>query len=179
MSSSKVIVYGLNTFTGMYTPIPVTASGFTVNGHVLTITDATTVLYGALETENFNLGFNGATWDRARLPTVFKTASTNGTSAVVWTPAAGKRIRLMGYSISGNATAAAATSFTVLLIRPSGIFMQHTCVASATLAHVIETTVDMKQGVLLNVDDQISFSLSNSGLLTFGAFGVNLWGTEE
>lgn len=50
--------------------------------------------------------FNGTSWDRARTPFVFKPfASTGivaGTGATVWTPAAGKKFRLMGWLISSS-----------------------------------------------------------------------------
>lgn len=49
--------------------------------------------------------FNGATWDRARTPAVFKdlSAVTIDTIVTVWMPAAGKKIRLMGGVISASA----------------------------------------------------------------------------
>jgi len=53
-------------------------------------------------------GFNGATWDRVRLPNVSK--DVNGVSittiATVWTPASGKKFRLMGGSISSSVAGA-------------------------------------------------------------------------
>lgn len=48
--------------------------------------------------------WNGAGYDRQRVPAVFKNvaavAVTAGTPAPVWTPAAGKKFRLMGYALS-------------------------------------------------------------------------------
>lgn len=47
--------------------------------------------------------FNGITWDRLRTPNVFKVVTLTivaGTPQVVWTPAAGKKFRLMGWSLS-------------------------------------------------------------------------------
>jgi hypothetical protein len=48
--------------------------------------------------------YNGATYDRARTPTVFKiiqnVAVVAGTPQAVWTPAAGKKFRLMGFALS-------------------------------------------------------------------------------
>ena len=48
--------------------------------------------------------FNGTSWDRARIPSVFKTiaavAITAGTPVAVWTPASGKKFRLMGGAVS-------------------------------------------------------------------------------
>jgi hypothetical protein len=47
---------------------------------------------------------NGATWDQKRGPTVFidvpSTAVVAGTGIVVWTPAAGKKFRLMGWALT-------------------------------------------------------------------------------
>src|SRR5207302_1415802 len=51
--------------------------------------------------------YNGATYDRPRTPSVFKditaTAITAGTPLSIWTPAGGKKFRLMGWSISADA----------------------------------------------------------------------------
>lgn len=50
------------------------------------------------------LGWNGATWERLRVANTFKTlaavAITAGTPVIVWTPTAGKKFRLLGYSLS-------------------------------------------------------------------------------
>lgn len=55
--------------------------------------------------------YNGASWDRARTPNVFKAvggvAVVAGTPVTIWTPAAGKKFRLMGYFLSGDAATAA------------------------------------------------------------------------
>lgn len=49
--------------------------------------------------------FNGLTWDRQRTPNVFKDIATVavGTIATIWTPASGKKFRLMGGYISNSA----------------------------------------------------------------------------
>jgi hypothetical protein len=53
--------------------------------------------------------YNGASWDRERVPTVFKpfasTAITAGTGITLWTPAGGKKFRLMGWVISSDVAA--------------------------------------------------------------------------
>lgn len=53
------------------------------------------------------LVFNGTTWDRVRTESVRKdlSAVAIGTIATVWTPASGKKFRLMGGSISVSAAA--------------------------------------------------------------------------
>ena len=45
--------------------------------------------------------FNGSTFDRMRTPNVFKpfTISASNAETTVWTPAAGKKFRLMGYAL--------------------------------------------------------------------------------
>lgn len=53
--------------------------------------------------------FNGFTWDRARTPTVFKAVINlpivAGAPVAVWTPASGKKFRLMGWSLSPSGAA--------------------------------------------------------------------------
>jgi hypothetical protein len=48
--------------------------------------------------------WSGAGWDRLRTPNIWKTiaavAVTAGTPQTVWTPAAGKKFRLMGFAVS-------------------------------------------------------------------------------
>jgi hypothetical protein len=47
--------------------------------------------------------FNGASWDRARGPVVFRDVAgtiTAGVGSTIWTPASGKKIRLMGWMLS-------------------------------------------------------------------------------
>jgi hypothetical protein len=53
----------------------------------------------------YNYSFNGALFDKLRTPTVFKdlSAVAIGTIATVWTPAGGKKFRLMGGVISVSA----------------------------------------------------------------------------
>lgn len=58
-----------------------------------------------------SFGYVGASlWDRIRTPNVIKrieaVAVTAATGATIWTPAAGKKFRLMGWSLSSSAAAA-------------------------------------------------------------------------
>lgn len=63
-------------------------------------------------------GFNGASWDRRRLPRIFRsvTASALGDTAV-WTPTSAKRFQLLRFQIfvTGDATTAAGGVLTVAL----------------------------------------------------------------
>lgn len=71
------------------------------------------------------LVFNGATWDRLRAPNVFKNLSAVviTSETTIWTPAAGKKFRLMGFCLTqGVATGAVVlkdnTAGTTILIIP-------------------------------------------------------------
>lgn len=51
--------------------------------------------------------YNGATWDRGRTPTTFKSsASTSSGNTAVWTPTSGKKFRIMKYMILVSSDAA-------------------------------------------------------------------------
>jgi len=61
--------------------------------------DGRTNATGALMVESCNLGFNGESWDRVRVGATVKilnnTAITAGTPVAVWTPASGKKFRVL------------------------------------------------------------------------------------
>ncbi len=69
--------------------------------------------------------FNGATWDRWRTPNIWiplNAVSING-EVTIWTPAAGKKFRLMGYNlvsgtVAGNVVIKDNTAGTTKLILP-------------------------------------------------------------
>src|SRR5271166_7180262 len=74
-----------------------------------------------------HLVFNGTTWDRLRTPVIFK--ALNGvvitSETTIWTPAAGKKFRLMGGVLSvgvaaGNVVLKDNTGGTTILIIPAG-----------------------------------------------------------
>lgn len=62
-----------------------------------------------LATQTYNFGYNGASFDRVRVGKVYKYIEflnlANATGATVWTPATGKKFRLMGLSVSASAAA--------------------------------------------------------------------------
>jgi len=55
--------------------------------------------------------YNGASWDRTRTPNVFKTlnAVVITSETTIWTPAAGKKFRLMGFLLTQGALTGAVT----------------------------------------------------------------------
>lgn len=66
---------------------------------------------GVLPVQARNVLFNGATWERWRNPNVFKSLSAVVVTAetTIWTPAAGKKFRLMGYILSQGVATGAVT----------------------------------------------------------------------
>jgi len=80
---------------------------------VVYLADATALGTGtnaALKVLAAQFGYNGATLDMIRTPTTFKmidaVSVTAGSGATVWTPASGKKFRLMGWSLSVASAAA-------------------------------------------------------------------------
>lgn len=113
--------------------------------------------------------YNGATWDRLRTPNVFKTFNLAASSAeqTLWTPAGGKKFRLMGFTIS------IATLAANLILRDNTagatIFQTGGVVGS------VITPAGMGNGIL---------SAAANNLLTIQAGAVSaltgtVWGTEE
>jgi hypothetical protein len=127
-------------------------------------TNPTASPVGALD-----LVFNGSTWDRLRTPNVFKTlnAVSIATEATIWTPAAGKKFRLMGGLISVGTAAAN------VLIKDN--------TAGTTIAILPKTAVDVAftfvlgNGVLSAAANNV---LTATGVATTTISGV-VWGTEE
>jgi len=68
--------------------------------------DALSISNRYVPTTAFNYVYNGASMDRLRTATTFKPVSvsiTAGTPQTVWTPASGKKFRLLGWALSGSA----------------------------------------------------------------------------
>ena len=129
-------------------------------------------------------GWNGASFDRVRLANVSKTVIATGSGpTAVWTPAAGKRFRLLGYTIDVAGTVAATGVQTIELLDDATTFKNH-------LAEVIETTTvsisnsttnvgaDLGQGYLsAAVNNVLNINLSTT--MVTGGVAINVWGTEE
>lgn len=125
---------------------------------------------GNLNVRSFALEFNGSTWDRRRTPNVFKTLSTVaiGAEATIWTPAAGKKFRLMGFQFGeGVATGAIAlkdnTAGTTIYIVPAN-----------TVGAVVNSP-NMGNGILSNAANNV---LTATGVATETLTGM-VFGTEE
>ena len=74
---------------------------------------------------NYPLVYNGSLWDRARTPSVFKAFDAVAIAAetTIWTPAVGKKFRVMGYnlvsSVAGNILLRDNTAGTIIAVIPS------------------------------------------------------------
>jgi hypothetical protein len=129
-------------------------------------------------------GWNGASFDRIRIANVFKTVvATEAGATALWTPAAGKSFRLMGYTISVAGTLAATGVQTLQLLDGATAIKNH-------LANVIETTTvsisggdtqigaDLGQGELSAAANNV-LSINLGSAMATGGVAVNAWGTEE
>jgi hypothetical protein len=119
---------------------------------------------------NYNTVYNGNTISRARAPTVFKTLNAVAitTETTIWTPAAGKKFRLMGYVLSGgtvmgNVILRDNTAGAIINIAPIG-----------TIGAVV-TTPDLGNGVLSAAANNV---LTATGASTQTLSGF-VFGTEE
>lgn len=82
----------------------------------------------------FDYIWNGASWDRYRSPNTYKNVSAVVVTSetTVWTPAAGKKFRLIGYCIAQGVAAGAVilkdnTAGTTILIIPQNTLAASQC----------------------------------------------------
>jgi hypothetical protein len=128
--------------------------------------------------------FNGTTYDRVRIANVFKTAFVTAVGPTpIWTPAVGKRFRLMGYTIDVAGTAAATGTQRIELLDAAAIIRNH-------LAAVIQTPTasisggadhmgaDLGQGELSAAANNV-LNVTLSFAMATGGVAINVWGTEE
>lgn len=108
------------------------------------------------------------TWDQLRTPKVFKPQNAVNTNAeiTIWTPAAGRRFRLMGYqlaaSVAGNVLLRDNTAGTIISVLPSA-------------AGGAGVYVDLKNGILSAAANNV---LTATGPAASTLSGV-VFGTEE
>lgn len=74
------------------------------------VTDGTSLTLNGLAVASSNFGWNGYNYDRYRVATVFKWAEfltfTTNTVLQVWSPTSGRKVRVMGFTISVSAACA-------------------------------------------------------------------------
>lgn len=98
-------------------------------------------------------------------------------ATTIWTPAAGKRFRLMGFSVSlANTVTTVAGSFASLLDQAAAIF---------GLFEMAATTSGIGYSVTFPGNGYLSVAVNNvlrvnlSAALTAGTLRLTVWGTEE
>lgn len=130
-------------------------------------------------------GFDGTQWHRIRVPTGFHSAAATASGATtLWTPATGKRFRIMGYDfqITGNATQSVAGLFTVTLLDgATDIQMTHSLYVPSAAGQSLSFDSgwhNFGNGYLsLAVNNVLSINLSAT--LTAGTVRVNVMGCDE
>lgn len=142
---------------------------------------------GVLVVRSSSVVFNGATWDRRRTPSVFKTvtATASGDNAV-WTPAAGKKFRLMRYVIYVTADAARAAAGDVeIILRDAttaiGVGFSVYVPGAAGTTFVADASsgwCDLGNGFLSAAANNV-LNVNLSAALTAGEVRVVAIGTEE
>lgn len=130
---------------------------------------------------------NGTSLDVIRTPNVFKlvTAITSSGNTAVWTPASGKKFRLMGYQIflSDQAKASAAADLVISFQDATtaiGAGMMSYVPAAITAGEVNPSSgpVDLGNGYLSTTANNV-LNVNLSFALTGGSVAVAAWGTEE
>jgi hypothetical protein len=128
------------------------------------LSNPTTLVFGALA----HL-WNGATWDRQRKATTFKVVdlAAGTTETTIWTPASGKKFRLMGLQLRIGSTAAKltfrdGTGGTTILVMdlPANTFLQ---------------PMPLGQGILSATADNVLTVTRSASTLLVGT----VWGCEE
>jgi hypothetical protein len=126
--------------------------------------------------------FISAAPDLVRTPTVFKSVQCNTAAATaVWTPAAGKKFRLMGGVITTSGWLAAAAETIVTLLDQAGAITLAFNFVLPAAATALSACIpfDLKPNGYLSAAANNVLNATLSGNLTGGHIMVSVWGTEE
>jgi hypothetical protein len=131
--------------------------------------------------------FNGASWDKARTPVIFKTVSTAALGAtVIWTPTSAKKFRLMRYQIEvqeGSTLAVGGNEALTFLDNVTTIGFAHDvfvpAIALVTNGVLYQSNwIDLGNGILsAAANNALSINLGTA--CATGGVRVNVCGTEE
>lgn len=138
-------------------------------------------------------GANGVgLWTAQRYPNIFKTASVVATAtgnSAVWTPAAGKKFRIMRFQITAQglgatASAAVTVSFqdnvTGITIGTYDVDVPVTANVVSGVTQVSGGWIDIGNGFLsAAANNVLNFNISAAGAATTGTYRINVCGTEE
>lgn len=131
------------------------------------------------------LVYNGATWDKRRTPSIFKTATATASGdTALWTPTSGKKFRLMRYMIEVTGDLSSGTGAEIdVVLRDS------TTALAAALSFWAPATagstpgftsgwIDLGNGILSATANNV-LNINLSAALTTGKVRVVACGTEE
>lgn len=203
-TGSTVTIFGAHAAItpGAYIPTtssPVTVTDYSYNLLASPLSDVTVtggvsqdVAQSKMEDKDFrahSLIFDPKTsnLELRRTPSILKTAQVSATSTTVWTPAAGKKFRLMGFSIvlSADATLATAGKTVLALVdNATAINMAFSFwVPAVALTSVLGTTNPLNFSLpgngYLSLGANNALNVTLSVALATGKFSINLVGTEE
>jgi hypothetical protein len=131
--------------------------------------------------------FDGANWPRQRTPNVFRTvAATAAGNTALWTPAAGKKFRLMRFKVQVTANAVQAAGGVLALglqDATTDLNLTHSvfvpAAAGTTMAGFFDSGwIDLGNGVLSGAANQI-LNINLSAALTGGTARFIAAGVEE
>lgn len=111
-------------------------------------------------------------------PTTFKTGSANAIgSTALWTPATGKKFRILGFSFTLPSTATTAAGSTITLMdNATAVF---TLLLVGTTSDALSGVVNLPSGGYLSAVVNNVLNINLTAALTAGAIAVNAWGLEE
>lgn len=134
---------------------------------------------GVALSASYTYGFNGDSFDRNRVANVFKTVvATDSGDTAVWTPASGKKFRLMGYTISVCGTFLTLGVQTIVLNDGATAVANHVAGVGATVSGDSQIAANLGQGKLSDTANNVLNITLGTDMLT-GAVTINAWGTEE
>jgi len=131
--------------------------------------------------------YNGSTFDRQRTPTTRKTvAATASGNTALWTPASGKKFRLMRFEVqvSGNGVIAGGGIVTVTFqdattdLGIANDFYLPAVAVTTTPGELRSGWIDIGNGVLSALANNV-LNVNLSAALTTGQVRVTCVGTEE
>lgn len=148
--------------------------------------------FGAFHNYVVPLAYTGAVSAVIRMPAIFKTASVAATvtgNSAVWTPAAGKKFRLMCFQITAQGLAATATGVVTVSFQDNvtGITIGTYDIDVPAIAGVVSGVsniscgwIDLGNGFLsAAANNVLNFNISAAGAGTVGTYRINVCGTEE
>lgn len=160
-----------------------TTPGSTANVITPAVYDLAAASFRALETYSAQVVYKPSTpgWEAQRTPDTFKTLFNQTAGGnVLWDPAVGARVRLMGgiFTIAAPTLGAAAVNRVGLYDSAvQVIYLEFWCAAAAAATNIVLPFNFPGNGYLCPLNGDLSMTLATN--LTAGSISVTVWGTEE